>query len=586
MTHNISQHIINNQKLLHESVVAECRSLSMSKGRSIEGAHYDHHQLSIINCPLSIVHCPLSIVHYPLLIAFCLLLSVNAMAQFGGGTGTENDPYKISSITHLNTLADNVNGGSYHYEGVYFKVTEDITSTAVSKVIGGGGGSKYFSGIFDGNNKRIKLGINITSEYSQYIGLFGYIKGATIKNVKVEGSLTSAKWYAGSIAGYATDDCVIENCSSSVTVTVSSSFAAGIVGNAYNTTITDCTNTGRISGTVNVGGISGTINGCTISNCSNTGVVTGASANWIRGGLFGSASSSDITNCSNTGNVTGTERVGGIVGTGEAIIVANCFNRGTVTGSASCIGGIVGKLLRTSSVKNCYNTGAISGGSANAVAGIVGQNNEAAQIQNCYGGNTISTSSSYKGGIVGEHYMGTIDHCYYRSGDGVSRVNYDNGGTATNSTSFTHTNGSTTCTLASSMYGTTVMLNALNAWVDAQPGNDYLNWAADNSLENRGMPIFHTCTPVTVSNFRVTEQGDRYVKIGWDAVANVTYTLYYGVDDPLDGWEVSSPANPFTAERLTNGRTYYFVVKPAGDGSTYCTDNPPTDAVSGTPNCP
>ena len=507
------------------------------------------------------------------------------MAEFGGGTGSESDPYIISTITHLRTLADNVNGNE-HYSGMYFKVTENISG--MEKVIGYNSSSKYFSGIFDGNNKTITLAININASGSpQYVGLFGKIVDATIKNVNVAGSISFNNWYTGGIAGIASNS-TIENCTCSANITTSFSFTAGIVGQASNTTITDCKN---INDTISgggtlVGGIAGSLTSCTISNCSNSGTITGASSNQYRGGIVGSVSSTDFTNCSNTGNVSGTQFIGGIVGNGEAITVANCFNRGSITGSSSCIGGIVGKLLRTSSVKNCYNTGAISGGSANAVAGIVGQNNEAAQIQNCYSGNTISTSSSYKGGIVGEHYMGTIDHCYYRSGDGVSRVNYDNGGTATNSTSFTHTNGSTTCTLGASEYGTTVMFDALNAWVDAQPGNDYLKWAPDNSLENLGMPIFHTCTPVSVSNFRVTEQGDRYVKIGWDAVANVTYTLYCGVDDPLDGWEVSSPANPFTAERLTNGRTYYFVVKPAGDGSTYCTDNPPSDAVSGTPNCP
>lgn len=520
-----------------------------------------------------------------IVLLLCIFFSVNAMAEFGGGTGSESDPYIISTITHLRTLADNVNGNE-HYSGMYFKVTENISG--MEKVIGYNSSSKYFSGIFDGNNKTITLAININASGSpQYVGLFGKIVDATIKNVNVAGSISFNNWYTGGIAGIASNS-TIENCTCSANITTSFSFTAGIVGQASNTTITDCKN---INDTISgggtlVGGIAGSLTSCTISNCSNSGTITGASSNQYRGGIVGSVSSTDFTNCSNTGNVSGTQFIGGIVGNGEAITVANCFNRGSITGSSSCIGGIVGKLLRTSSVKNCYNTGAISGGSANAVAGIVGQNNEAAQIQNCYSGNTISTSSSYKGGIVGEHYMGTIDHCYYRSGDGVSRVNYDNGGTATNSTSFTHTNGSTTCTLGASEYGTTVMFDALNAWVDAQPGNDYLKWAPDNSLENLGMPIFHTCTPVSVSNFRVTEQGDRYVKIGWDAVANVTYTLYCGVDDPLDGWEVSSPANPFTAERLTNGRTYYFVVKPAGDGSTYCTDNPPSDAVSGTPNCP
>ena len=43
-----------------------------------------------------------------------------------GGSGTSEDPYKISSTSDLNQLAEDVNNG-ITYQDVYFKLTQNIT---------------------------------------------------------------------------------------------------------------------------------------------------------------------------------------------------------------------------------------------------------------------------------------------------------------------------------------------------------------------------------------------------------------------------------------------------------------------------
>lgn len=45
---------------------------------------------------------------------------------FGGGTGTQSDPYRISTAQHLANLSWMVNDGE-NYEGEYFVMTNDIT---------------------------------------------------------------------------------------------------------------------------------------------------------------------------------------------------------------------------------------------------------------------------------------------------------------------------------------------------------------------------------------------------------------------------------------------------------------------------
>lgn len=94
------------------------------------------------------------------------------------------------------------------------------------------------------------------------------------------------------------------------------------------------------------------------------------------------------------------------------------------------------------------------------------------------------------------------------------------------------------------------------------------------------------CEPVTVSNFQVTEESDRQVKLTWDMISGATYKLYYGINNPpSDGWVTpQNVTSPYTVPRLTNGQTYHFAIKPTGTGD-YCADNPLSSTVSATPEC-
>lgn len=560
------------------------------------------------------------IVHYPLLIAFCLLLSVNAFAQYGGGLGTSSDPYIISTAAHLSTLATNVNGGNA-YSSSYFKLTANISS---GNTMIGSYSSYPFSGTFDGDGHTITVNI---SGSTTYVALFVYVNNATIKNLTVGGSVTNT-----------------------------SPSTAAIVSMAYNSTILNCTNNANVNGGVNFSGVVCSCNSSTVvKKCVNNGTIGSSCNNWRRGGVVCNCTGSSIIECTNNGAVNGTEGLGGIAySAGSSSIIDKCINNGTITGNDvpdngfhNGFGGIVGSCSSTTIrnsynagyvhfnangynnssyylflggiagmcedanvyIENCYNIGDVrtNNNAGYYIGGIVGKS-ENAKLKNCYNGGKVSnTDGNYQnvGAITGYATInGAIVNCYAWEGSAVNSNysdtyklrlygSYVNGCTLSNNEWFKHNSNNDNKLISDvSVNGrnytasnTNSLLTVLKAWVTAN-GNDYLTWVnATSESDNKGMPKLKFCTPVTVSNFRVTEQGNRYVKIGWAAVANVTYTLYYGADDPLDGWEVSSPANPFTAERLTNGRTYHFAIKPAGTGD-YCTDNPLSDAVSATPNCP
>ncbi|MCH5352125.1 MAG: hypothetical protein J1E06_01435, partial [Acutalibacter sp.] len=278
-----------------------------------------------------------------LILALCLsllpsvTLSASA-ADYSGGSGTESDPYLISSAANLKALADAVNGGSTQY-GVYFKLTKDISLSAYSNWTPIGNSSRrYFEGSFDGGGHKI-TGLKITSVTDDYAGLFGHVDGfKAIQNLGVEGAIKANAKCVGGIVGYFVNS-TIQNCYFSGSVTSTAS------GN-----------------TVFVGGIVGYCDSFkSISSCYNIGTVTGENAQYVGGiaGYISSYSSATMGNCYNTGAVTGGAYVGGVAGyTGNPI--SNCYNFGSVTSATggSYVGGVVGHCYSSKSsygsVENCY----------------------------------------------------------------------------------------------------------------------------------------------------------------------------------------------------------------------------------------
>ena len=150
------------------------------------------------------------------------------------------------------------------------------------------------------------------------------------------------------------------------------------------------------TGKNNVGGIAGVadteLGAITISNCKNEAAIEG---NKVVGGILGGCTEDDyaltISACANEGNISGTRNIGGICGTLEnAHFIKNCYNSGEVTGST--IGGILGRGARgyssttdTPILENCYNVGNIvySGTNGSAIVGT-GYAKKPVEVKNCY----------------------------------------------------------------------------------------------------------------------------------------------------------------------------------------------------------
>lgn len=411
-----------------------------------------------------------------------------------GGTGkwgSVTNPYVISNETHLKNLSAIVNGrdalnsivGSNNnsvtaedvvatdktYKDCYFVVAADLGVDAqIALVPIGKDNTHYFAGtIFGGNdsdaNNRTMRTINLNIQQSgvDNVGLFGYVKGASISYIKTAGTIVGGNATGGLVGCMENGE--IFNCANSATVTGREQ-VGGIVGynpdnqrgKIYGTII----NNGAINGTNMVGGLVGqwhgewNLNG-TYGTFTNTGDVNGGTGASV-GGIAGFADRT-IKNAANSGNVVGGTSVGGIAGRCQAPI-ENSYNTGDVRGTATTsqgeitgsptgvfVGGITGYTSANASISNCYNTGHISalstsGGylsNANYVGGIVGF--AQAAVSYCANIGGLIEGNDYLGGIVGNS-SSTIDHCYDVQGQRKHR--YDTGrigaisgygGTATNS---------------------------------------------------------------------------------------------------------------------------------------------------------
>lgn len=300
-------------------------------------------------------------------------VSENETADFEG-EGTAANPYKIQNVDDLKLLAENVNNGEA-YANTYFKLTANIDLNNEPNWTPIGKSGLPFQGTFDGYGYQI-TNLKI-SNGGQYAGLFGYTKGAVIKNCNVTGEI-----------------------------------------NGYN-------HTGGIVGSANVN--------TKIRNCSFQGNVEGNGEK--RGGIVGHTSiGCDVSGCFVTGTVTGEKFVGGIAGWGAGTI-KNCYALANVTATGVSAGGIAGYYCSNFTIENCYYSGNVSAKWAGGIAGYVSESiSGSTEIKNC-----VSLAESVTGSnanrIAGYNDNATLTNNYAWSGTTVS------GSAASDGADLTYTNG-------------------------------------------------------------------------------------------------------------------------------------------------
>lgn len=381
-----------------------------------------------------------------------LVSKLERCAWSGKGSGTESDPYLVSTAELLRELSANVNSGM-SYDGRYFLMTNDIDLGGIDSsgkgVVGNeftaigyyasASDNSFFQGTFDGGDHKV-LGLYINQAEKSFQGLFGRVYCAKIKDLGVDGLVVGSR-YAGGVVGYASQTTII-SCYSTGEVS-GHSLVGGVVGWAPSTTISKCYKSGKVSGYdivggvagyttdssvltecynssdvsgigYNVGGVVGSAYSTTMKSCYNTGDVSGDS--YYIGGVAGRVSDfSSVTLCHNTGNVSssysydGYLSVGGVAGIALESDIVESYNSGMVSGKGNNIGGVVGSMSTSSNVKSSYNVGEVSGYSS--LGGIVGRTALSSSVISCCNRGKVSGRSD-TGGVVGYALKSTVNACY------------------------------------------------------------------------------------------------------------------------------------------------------------------------------
>lgn len=254
------------------------------------------------------------------------------MPAYSGGSGTKDDPWKISSVADLQLLANTINdrkaagfdadaaaggkGVAGNYYGYYFKQTADLDLSGIKNwdPIGYSGGC-YFAGHYDGDGHTISkaksTGKNDDEGFAT-AGIFGWVAFGSVKNLTVKNADFFAEGnknmsYAGGVLAVAYS-CTVENCSvynskieSRRDPNNNSNYAGGITGIALSSSFEECAS---VENTIRHGsfggGFIGSLDGedsnftnCYVANCIVTGCSDTISNSTLSGGFLGASMDGD-----------------------------------------------------------------------------------------------------------------------------------------------------------------------------------------------------------------------------------------------------------------------------------------------------
>lgn len=214
-------------------------------------------------------------------------------------------------------------------------------------------------------------------------GIVGHYQGGTLSGCKFYGEVNAATQYAGGIAGITSSESVIENCLSSGKI-VCKNYVGGIVGMNENTlAVRRCESSSTINCSDNVGGILGISKNdkvATIEDCVFSGNMT---AGQRAGGIVGDlVKGSSVRRCYVSGTITGWCGVGGIVGRAGGL-VWNANGNGYDNTIESCIAWF-DNITATRGDEN--------GGSSGIIVGYTGTKNT---LKNCWRKSTATLTAKY-----------------------------------------------------------------------------------------------------------------------------------------------------------------------------------------------
>ena len=273
------------------------------------------------------------------LFALCLVMALVPMTafaeetpSFGGGTGTQEDPWLITSQEDLIALAeflssgnaetfDTENAGVGNCHGYYFKQTADIDLTGVTWEPIGYSGGYYFAGNYDGGGHSITNAVStgkVDPDGFATAGIFGWVAFGSVANLHVKNANFVATGqnnysYVGGIAGVcygsSIKNCSVENSSLESRRNNNNNCAGSIVGYSTGGTFEKCAAennqirtmaygggfVGEVDDDPNYGAGNSTFTNCYTANCSISSKTDDVQGVSLVGGFAGEMTDSRLT---------------------------------------------------------------------------------------------------------------------------------------------------------------------------------------------------------------------------------------------------------------------------------------------------
>ena len=316
------------------------------------------------------------------LFALCLVMALVPMTafaeetpSFGGGTGTQEDPWLIASQADLMALAEflnsgkaetfdteNANVGNCH--GYYFKQTADIDLTGVTWEPIGYSGSYYFAGNYDGGGHSITNAVStgkVDPDGFATAGIFGWVAFGSVANLHVKNANFVATGqnnysYVGGIAGVcygsSIKNCSVENSSLESRRNNNNNCAGSIVGYSTGGTFEKCAAENNQIRTMAYGG-------------GFVGEVDDDPDYGVGNSTFTNCYTANCSISSKTDDVQGVSLVGGFAGemTDSRLTIQNSYvyqatlsTEGTAVPGIKATGVFAGHLWGNSTIddRNCY----------------------------------------------------------------------------------------------------------------------------------------------------------------------------------------------------------------------------------------
>jgi len=197
-----------------------------------------------------------------ILILILFLIATPAVAQFAGGSGTEEDPYQIETIEQLQKIGESA------YQNSHFIQVADIDASDTKNWNDGQGFEPLMGSFYYDGQGHVISDLTINRSNQNSVGLFGHVGSSVLENIGLKNVEITGNWWVG-----------------------------GLVGDSETVQIVNSWVTGKVTGNRDVGGLVGRF---TIDcGMDNTGMIVG------EGAVL--ASYTDV-------HVTGEERVGGLIG--------------------------------------------------------------------------------------------------------------------------------------------------------------------------------------------------------------------------------------------------------------------------------